>query len=306
MKTSQNKSGQGLIDLRGRTFDTAEYEALRREMDYRVNVAYGHGFTLISVILVFFSAIFVFIAEILKMAMDPDSIFGISIWYDLGVVFAISVFCAVPVFIVYSFSVKYEDNLRQICNIAAYQKVFHECPSLIGKAGSDPAAGVRGWEMLHCNPDVPQAKVIASEYVAISAVAVVLSAILWLALSVCSCVMRPQYFGSGQLAGSVAAVCVFFLLFAALEAWLFLLLRKTRNNTKGDEIIGRYSPDYTKQYLRKACCLSLLTSEQAVQCYQMIRSMRGIAPIKNKFQKKGEEGYGKRRKAGIAEKVEAE
>ena len=123
MKALEDSGRKGLIELRGKTFDTAEYEALRREMDYRVNVAYGHGFTLISVILVFFSAIFVFIAEILKMAMEPDSIFGVSIWYELGVVFAISVFCAVPVFIVNSFSVKYEDHLRQICNIAASQKV---------------------------------------------------------------------------------------------------------------------------------------------------------------------------------------
>lgn len=160
MKALEDSGRKGLIELRGKTFDTAEYEALRREMDYRVNVAYGHGFTLISVILVFFSAIFVFIAEILKMAMEPDSIFGVSIWYDLGVVFAISVFCAVPVFIVYSFSVKYEDNLRQICNIAAYQKVFHEYPSLIRREVSDQTVGVKGWEMLHCNPDVPQAKVI--------------------------------------------------------------------------------------------------------------------------------------------------
>ena len=248
MKVLEDNGRKGLIDLHGKTFDTSEYEALRREMDYRVNVAYGHGFTLISVILVFFSAIFVFIAEILKMAMEPDSIFGVSIWYDLGVVFAISVFCAVPVFIVYSFSVKYEDNLRQICNIAAYQKVFHEYPSLIRREVSDQTVGVKGWEMLHCNPDVPQAKVIASEYVAVSVVAVVLSTLLWLALSICSCV--------------------------------FLLLRKTCKNTKGDEVIGKYSPDYTKQYLCIACNLSLLSHDEAAQCYQMINGMSGIVHIK--------------------------
>lgn len=285
MKALEDSGRKGLIELRGKTFDTAEYEALRREMDYRVNVAYGHGFTLISVILVFFSAIFVFIAEILKMAMEPDSIFGVSIWYDLGVVFAISVFCAVPVFIVYSFSVKYEDNLRQICNIAAYQKVFHEYPSLIRREVSDQTVGVKGWEMLHCNPDVPQAKVIASEYVAVSVVAVVLSTLLWLALSICSCVMRPQYFRNRQLAGSVAAICIFFLLFAAMETCLFLLLRKTCKNTKGDDVIGRYSPDYTKQYLCIACNLSLLSHDEAAQCYQMINGMSGIVHIK-KFHKK--------------------
>ncbi len=115
MKVLEDNGRKGLIDLHGKTFDTSEYEALRREMDYRVNVAYGHGFTLISVILVFFSAIFVFIAEILKMAMEPDSIFGVSIWYDLGVVFAISVFCPFPSS---SFTV-FRSNTKTTCGKSA-------------------------------------------------------------------------------------------------------------------------------------------------------------------------------------------
>ena len=246
------------VDFKERTFDDAEYNTLREEMIYRINVAYGHGFTLISVILIYFSSIFLLIPDILSFAMEENSVFGQSMWFDYAFVFAISASFTVPVFIVYAFSVRYEDNLRQICNLAAFQEIFHEFPSMLKSDSADKK--IKAWELIHCNPDIPKAKVIALEYVAISVISIILSILSGCLLAICSCIMNPEY-QNGPLNYS-AVICVFLILLLTLEAAAGLCVWLTIKNTNGAKIIKQYSAKYTERYLRTAQTFQLLSENE--------------------------------------------
>lgn len=254
----KNHDGYKQVDFKRRTFDDAEYSTLREEMIYRINVAYGHGFTLISVVLIYFSAIFLFIPDILSFAMEENSVFGQSMWFDFVFVFAIAASFTVPVFIVYAFSVRYEDNLRQICNLAAFQKVFHEFPSMLKSDDADKK--IKAWELLHCNSNIPKAKVIALEYVAISVTSAVLSFFTGVLLAICISMMNSEFRNDPFNFGAV--ICFFSILMLALVIVASLCIGLTHKNTNGVKIIKKYSEKYTERYIKTALMFQLLSEDE--------------------------------------------
>lgn len=255
------------IDLSKKKFSEKEYEALRKEINFRLDVIYGHGFTLASVILIFFSLILVFVVEVLKMSMLDNSILGQYIWIDMMVILSIACFSAFPMLLVFAFSVKYKDNLRQICNISAYQTVFFEIPSLLSKASSEDIKGtIIGWESFQRGQDKPSTTLIASEYVACAIMSFVLSILLWISLTLCSCLMNSnRYFDAEHLIGSIISLSIFFLVYMAIVVFLIILIIKIKNNTFGDQIMSQFSSQYKEEYLDLAVKYNLFDSPQIQQ-----------------------------------------
>lgn len=284
------------INLSNRRFSANEYEALRQEMNFRLDVIYGHGFTLASVILIFFSLILVFVAEILKIVMQKDSIFGQFIYVDLMVIFSIACFSVSPVLLVFSFSVKYKDNLRQICNISAYQTVFFEFPSLLFEASSeDIKGGIIGWEFFQRDKDIPGAKWIASEYVAIAIMSLVLSVLLAISLTLCSCLTNSnRFFDSEHFVSSILTLSVVIILYIAIVVLIIFLIIKIRNNTFSDKIIQQFIPKYKNEYLDLAVKYHLFDSSQVKQLKAVLNNgdkdgdsltKKGVKKCQNKRKK---------------------
>lgn len=257
-----------LIDLSNRNFDGEEYKTLRSEMEVRLTNIYNNGFTLVSVLLVFFSITLVFVAKILEIAMDENSIFGKAIAVDLAVILAISAFCAFPAFLTYAYSEKHYDNLRQICSIACYQKVFYEYPLLLNK--QKPAIA---WETFHADPNVSKAKWVGAEYVILSVMSLFLTSILGFALSLCCCIMSKQFFYEANLAGSIVFICIFLALLSALIIVLCILIKKTRQNTQTDRIIGEINEQYMDDYLKKAKAINLFNDEQIKKLIEELKTI---------------------------------
>lgn len=250
---------KNLIDLSGRNFNNDEYNALRQEINYRLNVIYSYGFSLVSVILVFFSMVLVFATKILEIIIDQNSIFGNSIYVDLTVIFVVTSFCALPVLLVYSYSVKYEDNLRQICNISAFQEVFFEYPSFLANKKDK----ITAWEFFHRTSSVPKAKMIALEYIAVSIISIILTFSLGLILCLCSCCTNSKiFFDSNHLIGSIITVCLFSILLIGVILALLALTFKIRDNTRSDKILKNYLNYYINIYLEYAKHYGILNKIQ--------------------------------------------
>lgn len=252
------KEEKFIRSIAGRSFSDEEYRMLRSEQNLRIEMINGHGFSVISFVLVFFSAIFVFVCEILKLACKETSVLGQNIWVDTVIVLAISILCLLPIFLVYCLSAKYEDALRQIVSVGAYCRVFYEFPSMI--RDSKENKNILAWEMFHCNSAVPKAKLFTSEYLLISIATAILSFAITLALICCSYIING--FFEDNVLNSVAALCVFIIVYGLSMSFAVYIIIKTRKNTQTDKIMAKYGNSYTEQYLEIAEKSEFLTIEE--------------------------------------------
>lgn len=249
------------VDLSNAEFSDKEYSALREEISQRMNIVYNHGFTLASIILVFFSATLVFVGKIIEIAMSAGSIFGSTLFFDLSVVLAIAAFSGFPVLLVNRYSVKYEENLRQICNISAYQKIYYEYPSMLKRSESGK---ILGWELLECNAEKKDTKVIGSEYVAISIMSLVLYVALSIALGICACIpQRTNWFSCEKAVASTIALCLFIAATVAIFVFYIRLTMKTSHNTNSEKIVEKYAMPYLEIHLQTAVDSGFLNEEEA-------------------------------------------
>lgn len=269
------KTTKEIADLTGRTFGKDEYAALRHEQCLRLEMAYNHGFTLTSIILVFFSAIFVFVGVIFKLALKNESIIGKEISVDSLIVLAIVIFCLFPIFLIYYFSAKYEDNLRQVVSVGAYLRVFYEYPSILNRGKTDKSdTEILGWELFHCNSSVPKAKLISAEYIIISIASFVLGLSIGVALFGCAYLTNEHYYYAENLAASIAVICVFLILFMICLGVSVFTIMKIRKNTKTDTIMRNYSECYFDAYVNLAQEIGFLTEQQAKDLVQLVNNMR--------------------------------
>ena len=257
------------LDLHGRKFDDKEYECLRQELGSRLEMIHSHGFTLISIVLVFFSAMFVLVGGLLKLAVESKAVLGYNIITDSLICIAVVVLCAFPIPLVYCFSGKYEDNLRQIVSISEYQKVFFEYPTLICDAKKTDVAA---WELLHCNGSVPKAKIITGEYLAISIADLLVCVIAGIALLAFS--YSSKGYLTGNNGGNIATAIIAAVFFAAIICGLIYLTAKTRRNTDTLKIMGKYSKYYFEEYLNLAVKYNFYTKQQAQELEQIIADFK--------------------------------
>ena len=125
------KEDNSLANLKGRRFSDTEYNNLRNEQNKRIDMAFNHGLTVASIMLVYLAALLVAIYYFCQIAMNDSSIIGKDAFADCLIAAVIIMLCGLPTFIIEPFSVKFHDNIRQIVSIANYVRVFYEFPSLI-------------------------------------------------------------------------------------------------------------------------------------------------------------------------------
>lgn len=250
------------ISCKDKEFSRAEYESLRSEMNMRVSMGYSHGFTLATIMLVFWAAIFAFCKDLFDLATASDSIIGKSAIIDIPILLVIVFFCSIPCLLVYPFSVKYNDNIRQIVNIACFLRVFYEYPSLIRneKKTEEGKAQVIGWEMLHCNHNIPQGNMLALEYVIISIGSIILSFVLGFTLF--ACVFGNEYLVARPVESYIACIlgvvaCAGYLGFLC---WVAYLCKK---QVKIDDLFEKFGKKYFEIYLQEAIELEILSQGEA-------------------------------------------
>ena len=260
------------ISCKDKEFSRAEYESLRSEMNMRVNMAYAHGFTLATIMLVFWAAIFAFCKDLFDLATASDSIIGKSAIIDIIIVFAVVFFCSIPCLLVYPFSVKYNDNIRQIVNIASYLRVFYEYPSMIRKEKKteEGTAQVIGWEVLHCNHNIPKGNMLAFEYVIIAIGSIVLSTILGIALFGCifgstKLFESPEHYLITQPAVSYSICILGAVLCAGYLGFLYRVARLCRKHVKIDDLFEKFGKKYFEVYLQEAIDLKILSQDEAAE-----------------------------------------
>ena len=200
-----DKEEKYIRSIAGKSFSDEEYRMLRNEQNLRLEMINSHGFTIISLAFVFFSAILVFVGKIFELAAIEHSVLGKSIWIDSVVIFTISAFCLLPIFLISCLSVKYEDALIQIISVAAYCKVFYEFPSMICNENKNNKK-ILARELFHCNNSAVNSRQFASEYFLISLATIILSFIITLTL-ICCAYTTNGYFQENTV-NSVAALCV--------------------------------------------------------------------------------------------------
>lgn len=108
-----------------------EYTRLNEELMMRIKNSYGDGVMLASFYLIFYATLIGVFCELYFGGME--SLHGLVI---AGLIFAFSF--SVPIWILYAFAVKFQENFLAICNISEYLICYHE--------GNDSH---KKWESLH-------------------------------------------------------------------------------------------------------------------------------------------------------------
>lgn len=282
------KTVYDFISLNGKQFDETEYKCLRDEQNKRLDLAFNHGLTVTSIILVFFAAIFVFVGDFYTIATDTEkSIIGQNIFTDIIILVVIAFFCGLPTIIIKPFSVKFHDNIRVITNIGAYCRVFYEYPSLIfNKNKSDindnnsnnndctpqKKNKAYGWELLHGNSVVPQANSFATEYFIIALISIILSVTFSCVLYACIFTFHSDYFNS-----PLGYVVLIFSMLVVAAYWICLILAThlIYKNQHAGKFFKAYSELYFMYYVDTAVEMELLTEEQAKELIDYFNYKRG-------------------------------
>ena len=99
---------------KGKKMSEAEFHSLRSEMDMRVGMAFTHGFSVVSISLVFFAAIFVFISGFIDFTLKENAVTGQAAFIDCFITLGIEFLCLIPALIMIPYGYKYRDNIRVI------------------------------------------------------------------------------------------------------------------------------------------------------------------------------------------------
>ena len=131
--------------------DKAEYIRLHDELFKRMEWLFSQGYTLVSMVAVFWSITLSVLGTFLTNRLPSSSPFVFFI--PLLVVFLVGL----PAILVFPFSVKYQDSLRTVVSLAAYLRVFYELPSMLKKKtyeknrNGEKQHAIYAWETLHCD-----------------------------------------------------------------------------------------------------------------------------------------------------------
>ena len=227
--------------------------------------------------LVYISGILLFIKSFYEMLVDPDTIMGRYGVLDGVVLLGVMILTSVPVFIIGAFSVKYNDNIRQLVNISSYIRVFYEAPSFFdNKTEECEDKSIRsdlfGWELLHCNFNLTKGKKMAFEYVLIAIISCVLSIVSGIAFLLSDMASNfSQYETIGKVFLILSAViALFYVVFTVLKCV------EIRRNTDTEKLFAVCGQVYCEQYLETAEELQILTQEQRniIEDYLQIKNKK--------------------------------
>lgn len=269
------KTTYDYINCSEKSFNEIEFQTLRNEMNTRLDIAYGHGFTLAAVILVFWAAIFTFSKDLYDLAAASDSIIGKSAFVDGLVVCAVVLFCGIPTLLIYPFSIKYRDNIRQIISIATYIRVFFEYPSFIKRKekGKD-SPKVFGWELLHCNHNIPHGNHLAIEYFIISVASIILATVFGAALVACIIgnFKNPEHV---YVEGSFAVPIIIISGIIAIAYLIFLgvVACRCKKNVKIEDMFAGYGSAYFELYVKQAVELNIFDQQAANELIEYMKDM---------------------------------
>lgn len=262
------------IDCSGMLFNEIEFKALRNEQQMRVEMAYNHGHILAGIILVFWAAIFAFCKDLYDIASAADSVIGKSALIDSLIACGITVFCGIPTLIIYPFSVKYHDNIRQIVSIATYIRVFYEYPSFIKEKNeaeeNKDKPKVNGWELIHCSHNIPRGNFLAIEFYVISIASIILSTLLWAALFACIFGINHNYI-EGCFSNTINS---FFLLISFIYLiFLCIIAKYCYKNVKIEKLFETYGEIYFDKYLQEAQDLKFLNEQEIEGLKEYMKKM---------------------------------
>lgn len=258
------KSDYEFINCKDKQFNEMEFQALRNEQNMRLDMAYNHGYVMAAMILVFWAAIFAFCKDFYEIASAEDSIIGKSAFIDSIIACTIAVFCGIPALIIYPYSVKYHDNIRQIVSIATYIRVFYEYPSLI--AGIEKAKNnndkpkVNGWELVHCSHNIPRGNYLTIEYFIISIASILISLIFGGALFACI-IGVDHNFIEGVYSDPI--IITFIGIFFAYLIFLGIVAHRCLKNIKIKNLFAVYGEIYFREYLKQAQEFEMFNEDEA-------------------------------------------
>lgn len=223
-----------------------DYDRVCKELLDRIDKAFSQGHQLVSMILVYWAAIFAGLM----------GAFGKDIWLKLYympvfplVVAALSLLPLVPILLILPYTVKFYDHMRCLTSCVAYIRVFYELPHMLHKKDAAIAAS---WETVHVNFKFPFVKKIASEYRTISGFSLILSIVTFSASNVVVFKSSNNYI----------IPCICLVLMLAFYIWFyFQYMRPIYIYTDTAIFFGTYAEMFLNEYLQRAKYLNLLVDE---------------------------------------------
>lgn len=249
------------MSCKGKKMSEAEFQSLRSEMDMRVNMAFTHGFSVVSISLVFFAAIFVFMSGFMDFVLKENAITGKDACIDCFITLGIEFLCLIPAMVMIPYGYKYRDNIRVITNLGAYIKVFYDFPTL--KENSENVNGVFGWELLHRDGKIPDGKKFSTEYNLISIISIAMASVFGIVLFFCIIKFHNYWDNLGDR----AIIVISMILSAGMIIGLAVMVFLKRGNTDTGKLFQEFCPDYFEQYLVLAQNLGLFTEEEAQELH---------------------------------------
>ncbi len=262
------------MNCKGKRMSETEYNVLRDEQNRRIEMAYSHGYTLVSIVLALIAGIFAFITPMYNILTGTESVVGKYGWLDGIMLIGMTIIMTVPIFIVTTSSIKFNDNIRQIINISAYIRIFYEAPALFAecKDNTDNESALFGWETLHCNLNLPKSKTISAEYFFTAIFDFGLTLFLFGTFISLSAV---KTFTTYSLPDKIL-----FVIFAISDLiYLLFLISICVNikiNTDTGKMFKMYATKYTETYLTFAAELQLITESEKIKIEQYLKEKQEI------------------------------
>ncbi len=246
---------------KGKKMSEAEFHSLRSEMDMRVGMAFTHGFSVVSISLVFFAAIFVFISGFIDFTLKENAVTGQAAFIDCFITLGIEFLCLIPALIMIPYGYKYRDNIRVITNIGAYIKVFYDFPTLKDNSGKENLLNyseVYGWELLHCDSKIPDGKKFSTEYNLVSIISLAMASVFAIVLFFCTIYFHNYFEKALDGAIVIIAIIISVIMIVGLAVIAFL----KRKNTDTSKLFECFAADYFEYYIELAENLGVLTNEE--------------------------------------------
>lgn len=257
-----------------RIMSDLEYERVNQENQKRIEMVFSQGYTLVSMVAVFWS----FTVTALGFTFEKTYVYTVSenMWQLFLIGSFMTTLFAVPAFLIVPFSVKYHDNLRGICSLCTYIRVFYDLPSLLGKREkiikdkndltSTKYHVVTAWETIHCEVSIPNKKLFSIEYKIIAILALCLS----LAMGIAVIILLSKAI-CYQI--NIIWLIIFLILFITLFGFETNSLKNVLKYSESDNSLAAYTQVYLQKYLQDAVDLGIITEDDYNNYCQWVREM---------------------------------
>ncbi len=238
-----------------RNFDDLEYQSLRNELNVHIDMAYKQSFTIISIVLVYYAAIFAFYKDIYNLIINTNVLSGSILSWTIMLI------CGLPTILIFPFSVKYHDNIRSIICIATYCKIFYEFPTML-----KTETPVKAWELIHCNSMIPYGRMFASIHYIISWAGTILCGVFG-AHIILSIINMYGFFNN------FAIIILDLLIYIGVIVVLFYFKHQCHKNVNFQHLCSLYEEKFSEVYIEEAVNCFGLTPEQKNQFFELRKSI---------------------------------